>query len=151
MTLLDHLMKEAIAIDFGEEILYTSDYVQEPGRIKKFAVVQLELMETPGLVAIADQIRRENGIGVGRKNETGWYNFYIDLNTYSDTHLGDVINFVVVNSDFDDNEDMYRIEIGEPEGSAIYNQLNAQLRKHLGKTCHDLLMEAERAMEAKDA
>ena len=60
--------------------------------------------------------------------------------------LDSSISFVVVNSDSDDNEDMYSIDLIDDEQSAILEILNAQCRRYHGKDCAALLAEAERKM-----
>ncbi|HRS75080.1 MAG TPA: hypothetical protein P5282_09085, partial [Anaerolineaceae bacterium] len=41
----------------------------------------------------------------------GWYDFYVGLNGFADNHMDTCIEFVVVNSDSIDNEEMYTIDL----------------------------------------
>ena len=81
----------------------------------------------------------------------GWYDFYIGISKLLGNNqqgcVDNCINFIVRNSDSDDNEDMYAIELTDDERSAMYEILNAQCRKNLNKTCDDLLAESEADME----
>ena len=61
------------------------------------------------------------------------------------------VNFVVVNSDSSDNEDMYDIELSESDQEIILGVLDKQCRHHLGKSCEELLAEAESAMQEDEA
>jgi hypothetical protein len=57
------------------------------------------------------------------------------------------LEFVVVNSDSEDNEELYTIELNAEEQTAIYNRLDEQCRKYEGKSCEELLAEARKQME----
>lgn len=57
------------------------------------------------------------------------------------------LDFVVVNSDSEDNEETYTIDLTEEEQIAIYNRLDEQCRKYEGKSCEELLAEAKKRME----
>ena len=113
-------------------------------------------MATNGLVQIADRIRKEAGYKPMHAmdeytDETcdnfGWYDFYIGLNGFTPTHLDSSIDFVVVESDSEDNEQRYSIDLTDDEQVAIYNRLNVQCLKYEGKSCEVLLAEARKEME----
>ena len=55
--------------------------------------------------------------------------------------------FVVVNSDSEDNERAYEIDLCEGEQKLIYRLLDRQCRAYFGKGCDALLEEALQAME----
>ena len=57
------------------------------------------------------------------------------------------IELVVVNADSEDNEELYTIDLTEEEQVLIYAQLDEQCRRHEGKSCEELLKEAEKRME----
>ena len=70
------------------------------------------------------------------------------MNGYTDTHMDTSIMAVVVNSDSEDNEDYYLIDLSEDEQKEIYTILDDQCRRYYEKSCADLLDEARREMEA---
>ena len=77
----------------------------------------------------------------------GWYDFYIGLNGYTENHMDSCIDFVVVNADSEDNEELYTIDLTLDEQNAIYARLDEQCRKYEGKSCVELLEEARKRME----
>ncbi len=83
-------------------------------------------------------------------DDDGWYDFYTSINGFTDNRMGCCIEFVVVNADSEDNEEWYTIDLGEEEQMAVYNRLDEQCRKYLGKSCEELLKEAEKAMEEEN-
>ena len=173
MTLTENFIHNAILIDPEAEIVYSSDQINDTYPYR-FPTVEFMLTATKTLVEMADHIRLEKGYLPmypidGRNDEVdndGWYDFYIGISKFlgNDQQGCDIgiskflgndqqgcvdncINFIVRNSDSDDNEDMYAIELTDDERSAMYEILNAQCRKNLNKTCDDLLAESEADME----
>lgn len=155
MNLLEGFVYEQIYVDFGSEPVYGSDQanVSCPCR---FATVNLQLMAANGLALIADRIRKNLGFAPMHPmdeytedfcDNDGWYDFYIGLNDYSETKLDNAIEFVVVNSDSPDNEEIYTIDLTEAEQEVLYNRLDEQCRKYLGKSCEELLAEARKELE----
>ena len=155
MNLLEGFVHEQIYVDFGSEQIYGSDQanISYPCR---FATVNLQLMATNGLALVADRIRKNLGFAPMHPmdeytedfcDNDGWYDFYIGLNDYSETKLDNAIEFVVVNSDSPDNEEFYTIDLTEVEQEVLYNRLDEQCRKYLGKSCEELLAEARRELE----
>ena len=155
MTLTEGFVRDEIFIDFGSEIMYGDDqcYIDYPCR---FPTVGFQLMATNGLVQIADRIRKDAGFKPMHPmdeytdetcDQKGFYNFYIGLNDWSARKCDSCIEFIVVNSDSEDNEELYTIDLGRDEEVAMYNRLDEQCRQHLGKSCADLLAEAKRRME----
>ena len=113
-------------------------------------------MVTEGLVQIADRIRKDEGYRPMHPldeftNDTcdneGWYDFYVGINGFADNHMDNCIEFVVVNADSEDNEELYTIDLLEQEQEAVYNRLDELCRKYLEQSCEDLLAEAEKRME----
>ena len=155
MTLMEGFVKDQIFIDFGAEIMYGEDqcYVDYPCR---FATVGFQLMATNGLSEIADRIRKDAGFKPmhpmdeytddTRDNE-GWYDFYIGINSFADNHMDSCIEFYVVNADSEDNEQLYTIDLSPDEQTALYSRLNEQCRKYLDKGCEELLEESKKEME----
>lgn len=155
MTLIEGVLKDHVFIDFGAEILYGADQINldHPCR---FATVEFELLATSVLCEIADCIRMEKGMKPMHPMEEytdetcdqdGFYNFYAGLNDWSESECDSCIEFIVVNSDSEDNEEMYTIDMGRDEEAAMYNRLDEQCRQYLGKSCADLLTEAKGRME----
>ena len=157
MTLTENFISDAIHIDFGGEILYGSDEVFDTHPVR-FATVEFILKATDVLVEIADCIRFDKGYppvyprAEGMNYDTdGFYNFYIGISKLpgegQECRADKCISFVVVNSDSSDNEDMYSIELSESDQEIVLNILDKQCRRHLGKSCADLLAEAEKGMQ----
>ena len=155
MNLFEGFVHEEIYVDFGSEPIYSSDQanVSYPCR---FATVSLQLMATNGLALIADRIRKNLGFAPMHPmdeytedfcDNDGWYDFYIGLNDYGESKIDSSIEFVVVNSDSPDNEEFYTIDLTEVEQEVLYNRLDEQCRKYLGKSCEELLAEARRELE----
>ena len=156
MTLTEKFISDAIHIDFGGEILYGSDQVFDTNPVR-FPTVEFILKATDVLVEIADRIRFEKGyppvypIAEGMNYDTdGFYNFYIGISKLpgegQECRADKCVNFVVVNSDSSDNEDMYDIELSESDQEIVLAVLDKQCRRYLGKGCEELLAEAESAM-----
>lgn len=155
MTLTEGFVRDEVFIDFGAEVLYGDDqcYIDYPCR---FPTVGFQLMATDGLSRIADRIRVDAGFKPMHAmdeytddtcDNDGWYDFYVGLNGFADNHMDSCIEFVVVNSDSTDNEEMYTIDLTAEEQTAIYNRLDEQCRKYLGQSCEELLDEARKRME----
>ena len=77
----------------------------------------------------------------------GWYDFFISLNGFNDTHLDNCIEVVVAGSDSTDNEEVYTIDLSEAEQKLLYSRFDEQCRKCVGKGCEELLKEAKAIME----
>ena len=151
MTLTEGIIKLGISIDFESEILYGQDqtYFSTP---TKFPTVEFQLNDSMTLCKIADTIRKADGhkpmfLDADEMDLNGWYNFYIGLNGFTDTKVDTHIEFVVVSEDADDNEWMYTIDLTEEEQRMIYDELDRQCKKKLGKGCEELLAEAEKEMK----
>ena len=163
-TLSENFINTEIFIDFDSELIYGEDqaYICCP---KRFPTVRFQLKPTRGLVEIADGIRHKLGFkpmypAQGCKSSDcnactdcndidcdGWYDFFISLNGFNDSHIDTCIAVVVAGSDSPDNEDMYTIDLSEDEQKLLYNRFDEQCRKNIDKTCEELLKEAEDMME----
>ena len=143
-------LRGAIHIDTEQEYMLGDDqaYFCYPVR---FPTVEFELAATTELCEIVDVIRKEKGyppmLEDGGDSE-GWYDLYLGLNGYADSRLDTSIMAVVVNSDSEDNEDYYLIDLSEDEQREIYAILDDQCMRYYEKSCADLLDEARREMEA---
>ena len=152
----EQFLRKAIFIDFGAEIIYGSDEFFDTYPCR-FQTVEFMLSSTDALVEIADRIRMGKGYIPmhPRKGRTdavdtdGWYDFYIGISKLpndADVHLDNCITFVVVNSDSEDNEELYEIKLTDDEQAAVLAILDRQCKKHLRKSCQDLLTESEKEM-----
>lgn len=143
-------LRKAIHIDTDQEYMLGDDQAYFSYPIC-FPTVEFELAATTELCEIVDAIRKEKGylpmLEDGGDFE-GWYDLFLGLNGYTDTHMDTSIMAVVVNSDSEDNEDYYLIDLSEDEQKEIYTILDDQCRRYYEKSCADLLDEARRAMEA---
>ena len=148
--LVGNALTAAIHIDTEAEYLSGDDQAYNDYPIR-FPTVEFQLVATLGLSQAADAVRKAKGflpmLEDGGDTE-GWYDFYIGLNGFTDTNLDTSIMFVVVNSDSQDNEDCYTIDLSEAEQRAIYSILDDQCRRYYEKSCAGLLEEARLAMEA---
>ena len=126
----------------GEEPIYGFDqcYVDFPC---VFPTVELEL-DGDGLCFVADEIRA--GLGheplYGAELMDGWYNFYVNLNGYTGTHIDNCITFTVNADGMDDDGEEYQIPINEEEQEILYSILNRTCKKFFGKDCEELLEDA---------
>ena len=169
-TLSEDFINTEIFIDFESELIYGEDqaYICCPER---FPTVRFQLMPTRGLIDIADRIRHRLGFkpmypvdrndcdscddsdgcddcsGCIACDDDGWYDFFISLNGFNDSHLDTCIAVVVAGSDSVDNEDMYTIDLSDDEQKLLYKCFDEQCRKSINKSCEELLKEAEEMME----
>lgn len=158
MTLTEKFIADAIHLDVGAEIMYGSDQMYDSYPIS-FPTVEFQLTATDALAELADGIRLEKGCkpifprdgSADDVDNDGWYDFYIGISKLpgknQDCCLDNSISFVVVNSDSNDNEDMYEIPLTESEQECIFEILNRQCRKYHSKDCLTLLTEAEKEMK----
>jgi hypothetical protein len=159
MTLMEGFVRDEVFIDFGADNLYGSDqcYIDYPYR---FPTVGFQLMATNGLSQIADRIRKDMGFKPMHPMDEftddtcgndGWYDFYVGINGYAQNRMDSCIEFVVVNSENDDNEQRYTIDLTTEEQDVIYACLDEQCRRYLGKGCVELLAEARKQMEEDES
>ena len=143
-------LRETIIIDSqdGYQLGDDSCFLNYPECVP---TVFFDLFSTAELCRIADRIRMKEGyepiLGADR-DSSGWYNFGIGINSFTESKLDTSIVFVVVNSDSKDNEQAYEIDLCPLEQDLIYGILNEQTRAWFGKSCDELLEEARQAMEA---
>jgi len=157
MTLTENFIRETIHLDGNAEVMFGSDemYDTYPCYIP---TVEFMLVATDALAEVADRIRMEKGFlpthpRDGRTDEVdndAWYDFYIGIcrlpGENQPCQLDSSITFTVVNSDADDNKDMYTIDLTESEKECVYEILNRQCRRYHGKDCAALLAESEKEL-----
>ena len=146
---------DKIKIDFDLPFKYGKDQMDICYPIC-FPTVTFPLYDFDTLVSLADGIRTANG---GRPlypmegypeetcDQNGWYNFYISINGTPSCPVDTYISAYVDSPDCADDGYEYAIPIPEADMNALYQSLDAQCRKHLGKSCADLLTEARMEME----
>lgn len=158
MTLMEGFVRDEVFVDFDTDILYGSDqcYIDYPCR---FPTVGFQLLMTNTLSQIADRIRKDRGFKPMHPmdeftddacDNDGWYDFYVGINGYTKNHMDSCIEFVVVNSESEDNEQRYAIDLTSEEQDVIYTRLDEQCRRNLGKGCEELLAEARKQMEENE-
>lgn len=154
MKLTEEVFNRAIRIDFGNEIHYSSDkvFLDYPINIP---TVSFTLLDTDILNCLADDIRKEKGYKpcfsqVDENDPAGFYDFYLGIYDYNGPKVDSYIEFVVLNSDEEDNDVIYQLDLDESDRKIIYKILNRQLMKYLGKDCEELLKESRKEMEDAD-
>ena len=159
MNLMEAFLKDNLFLDTGAEILYGEDQVNLDFPCR-FATVEFELLSSPGLIQIADRIRKDKGFVPTQPLDEfncqtcdcdAWYDFYVGINDWNGTKSDSCITFVVVNSQSQDNEETYAISLDEREQEFVFSRLDEQCRRHLGKGCLDLLAEARNRMEVEES
>lgn len=155
MNIFEYLARGCVKINFGSQIVYGQDHIKLDNLIV-FPTVCFKLLPTGNLIEIADSIRKEvgfkpmfeEGLPKEEKDQFGWYDFYIGINLLDSVlQVDHSIDFVVVNSIQSDNGETYRIELGEYERQVILDVLDRQCVDQLGKSCSDLIKEAEGRMK----
>lgn len=160
MTLTENFIADAVHLDAGAEVMYGADEMFDSYPIR-FATVEFQLIATDALVEIADRIRIEKGyLPMHPRDDStdcdvdGFYNFYVGISKLpcgeQECRIDNSVSFVVVNSDSKDNENMYEIELNAYEQECVFAVLNRQCRRYLGKSCEELLKEADAEMQDSD-
>jgi len=119
--------------------------------------VEIALESTTTLSRIVDKMRVALGhLPMFPEDESqpydcdGWYDFYVRLDSTSDTRLGNTILAIVESFNADDDYSSYDIHLTEDEQVDVYNELDRQLKERFGTSCEALLAEAkEYAVEVK--
>lgn len=143
------ILKDNVFIDFGEDVQYGKDqvYIHTP---IVFPTVTFTLLPTNMLMNCANRLRMEAGYkrtDYGDEvDENAWFNFYIGLNGFNDTHIDTAIEAVVCNSDQADEGTSYYIDLTTEEQEALYDRLDEECVRYLEKTCEDLLEFAKEKM-----
>jgi len=144
-------LRRAILIDANEDYHLGDDQacLNYP---KRYPTVEFELVDTIELCGIVDTIRKGKGFQPVLEDggdTSAWYSLYLGLNGFTPSGLDTSILAVVVNSDSEDNEHSYYLDLSEEEQRVIFALLDEQCREHYNKSCADLLEEARQAMEAE--
>ena len=81
----------------------------------------------------------------------GWYNFYVRLDSTSETGLGSTILAIVESSAADDDYTSYDIHLTEDEQVDVYNEMDRQFRERFSTSCGELLAEAKQYAVEEEA
>ena len=147
---------DQIEIDFDLPFMYGEDQMDICYPVR-FPTVTFPLHVSDTLVSLADGIRTSDGgeplypmEGYPEEacDQNGWYNFYIIINDLPSCPVDTYISAYVDSPDCADDGYGYAIPIPETDMSVLYESLDNQCRKHLRKSCADLLAEARMEMEA---
>ena len=142
-------LRRAVYLDAMEDYQLGDDQACQNYPMR-YPTVEFELVDTIELCEIVDTIRKGKGYRPVLEeggDTSAWYSMYLGLNGYTSTGLDTSILAIVVNSDSEDNEQPYYLDLSEDEQCVIFKLLDEQCREHYGKSCVDLLEEARQAME----
>ena len=155
-SMFKEILREIIFLDASSEYSFGTDQVCN-SYPTEFATVSLPLLCTGTLTRIVDRMRtamdRENKpmspfdyYTDAMCDQDGWYEFYVTLNTFTETKTCSCIEVIVDSSEAKDNGEVYYIDLDEYEQKALYETVDEQCKKVYKKSCEDLLKEAEEAM-----
>lgn len=102
-----------------------------------FPTVTFRLKLTPELERIAEKVDKS-------ADGSQEYVFYVSINNYTKSKTDNCLRLVVYQDDGD--EDLYLIELKDSAKGALYERLDDQCRKKLGKSCEKLLKEAKQRL-----
>ena len=124
-ALTESFINTDIFIDFSSELLYGEDQANVCCPVR-FSTVRFQLMPANRLIKIVDRLRHKLGFkpmypvfecsGCGCDDcddcndcdGDGWYDFFISLNGFNDTHLDNCIEVVVAGSDSTDKHHRFK-------------------------------------------
>lgn len=144
-TMLDYVVKDAVIVDFGEgyELGYDQEGMNYP---RVFAVVKFQLVDTTILCRIADRVCKDDGYSIPDLDyltEEIWYNFTVGINDCTESHLDTCIEFEAVGGNSGNVLHTGIIDLSNEEQTLIYACIDNQCKQRLGRSCADLLKEAE--------
>ena len=155
MGMADCIIKDHIFLDASVEPVYGSGQMDVDYPVR-FATVTFRLLDTVLLVQLADRIRTGEGFAPlypmdEYTEETcdndGWYEFTYGISDIGGGRADSCIEFVPVNCWSGDCEKTYSIDLSEEEQGAMFQKMDEQCRKYLGRGCLELLAEARKEME----
>ena len=139
---------KALVVDFSVELDYghSVDGTHYP---RAFATVSFGLHATETLFDLADKARIDAGYDpcCPGPEYDGYYSFYYGLNLHDGQSVDSYIEFVVCDSNQDDNDHSYLIHVAEDAKEEAWKVLDPQFKKELGKGCAELLEEARKELE----
>lgn len=123
-----HIKIAAKDVKYGSTQLLSSSPTLSP-------TVTFRLKLTPELEKIAEKVDKT-------ADGTQEYVFFVGINSYTKSRTDNCLTLVVYQEDGD--ESVYYIELKDGAKEALYERLDEQCRKKLGKSCEKLLKEAKR-------
>ena len=123
-----HIKIAAKDVKYGSTQLLSSSPTLSP-------TVTFRLKLTPELEKIAEKVDKT-------ADGTQEYVFFVGINSYTKSRTDNCLTLVVYQEDGD--ESVYYIELKDGAKEALYERLDEQCRKKLGKSCEKLLKEAKK-------
>ena len=125
-----HIRISAKDVKYGSAQLFSSSPTLSP-------TVIFRLKLTPELETIAEKVDKS-------ADGTQEYVFFVGINSYTKSKTDNCLTLVVYQEDGD--ESVYYIELKDGAKDALYERLDEQCRKKLGKSCKVLLKEAKKKL-----
>lgn len=148
MTFGEHISKDYIQLnpDYEFPVFGTDQaFISYPVR---FATVTFQLEANDYLCNIADQIREKSGYpSIYDSDGDGYYEFYININSFSKSKVDSCIGCYVYCPYFEDDGELYNIDLSEDEQRIVFDALDRQCRQLHGISCDELLEESSKRME----
>ena len=119
---IKHIKISARDVKYGYTQLFSSSTAFSP-------TVTFRLKLTPELEKIAEKVDKT-------ADGTQEYVFFVGINNYTKTKTDNCLTLVVYQEDGD--ESVYYIELKDGAKDALYERLDEQCRKKLGKSCEVL-------------
>lgn len=129
-----HIKISAKNVNYGSTQLFSSSPALSP-------TVTFRLKLTPELEKIAEKIDKT-------ADGTQEYVFFVGINSYTKSKTDNCLTLVVYQEDGD--ESVYYIDLKDSAKEALYERLDEQCRKKLGKSCEKLLKEAKKRLPEKE-
>ena len=123
-----HIKIAAKDVKYGSTQLFSGSHALSP-------TVTFRLKLTPELETIAEKVDKS-------ADGTQEYVFFVGINNYTKSKTDNCLTLVVYQEDGD--ESVYYIELKDSAKEALYERLDEQCRKKLGKSCEKLLKEAKK-------
>lgn len=140
--------KNDIVINWNEDFVWNLATVITNNEIY-IPTLNFEFWSSDALNDIVDEMRAAKGYKTilhfddpspEDKDPGVWYDFYIDVAKHGDK-TGPCIWASVINTDADDNNTYYTIDLTDEERHVIYEWLDEQCREHEGKSLEELTNE----------
>ena len=150
MNLSKEQCRQAICLNVEAVLMSGSDQAYDSYPVR-FPTVEIPLVDTPVLISLADRLRIDAGYkpvyprdGLMEEDcdPDCWYEFSVGLNGYTRSGVDNCVTFEVVNSESDDNEETYGIDLDEEAQTEIRTVLDWQFMEHFGHDCAGILEKA---------
>ena len=118
-----------------------------------FPTVSFYICDTHNFNSAIDDMRIKAGYkpmfrgDYGEYDDEGWYDYTIRVSLIDEeVRVDNCIEAIVCNSESDDEEQTYNIDLTETEKVDVLKKLNEECIKYFDMTCKELLMEAKKEM-----